>query len=74
MTFEDDLSNMSVSEAKLWLYLHMDSMRAEIQADDDGRPGLHSLHEAQGSCSNCEGVQLATGIAGARGYPGMRDN
>ncbi len=47
MTFDHDLSNMSVDEAKLWIYLHMDSIRDNILADQAGRLGIHSLQAAQ---------------------------
>jgi len=74
MTFDYDLSNMSVSEANLWIYLHTDSIRADILTGGAGRPGIHSLKTAQDASAYCQAAKDATGIASGRGYPGMRDN
>ncbi len=74
MTFDHDLSNMSVDEAKLWIYLHMDSIRDNILADQAGRLGIHSLQAAQDFSCYCEAAKAATGIADAPGYPGVWDH
>ncbi|MGO9275086.1 MAG: hypothetical protein ACLQOO_33440 [Terriglobia bacterium] len=74
MAFDYDLSNMSVSEANLWIYLHTDSICADILAGRAGRPGVHSIEAAQDVSDYCQAAKDPTGIAGARGYPGMRDN
>lgn len=74
MTFDHDLSNMAVDEARLWIYLHLDSIRTNILADQAGRLGFHSLQAAQDWSCYCEAAKDATGTAGVRGYPGMWDN
>jgi hypothetical protein len=74
MIFDYDLSNMSVSEANLWIYLHTDSISADILAGGAGLPGIHSIKAAQVVSGYCEAANDATGIAGVRRYPLMRDN
>jgi len=74
MTFDYDLSNMSVNQANLWIYLHADSIRSDILAGGAGRPGIQAIEAAQVVTGYCGAVKDAPGIAGARGYPLMRDN
>ena len=74
MTFDYDLSNMSVNEANLWIYLHADSIRADILAGGAGCPGIHSIKAAQDVSGYCQAAKDATGIVWARSYPLMRDN
>ncbi len=72
MTFDHDLSNMSMDEAKLWIYLHIDSFRADILADYNSSRGIRSHHEVQDSFGDA--IKNAATITGARPYPRMRDN
>ncbi|HMD99450.1 MAG TPA: hypothetical protein VKM93_19245 [Terriglobia bacterium] len=74
MTFDYDLSNMSVSEANLWIYLHTDSISADILARGAGLPGIHSIKAARDVSGYCQAAKEASGIVGARSYPLMRDN
>jgi len=74
MTFDYDLSNMSVSEANLWIYLHTDSISADILAGGAGRPGIHSIKAAQDVSGYRQAAKDVIGIAAVRRYPLMRDN
>jgi len=74
MTFDYDLSEFSVDQANLWIYLHADSIRTDILAGRGSRTGVHSIEAARVVSHYCAAVKGATGIAGARSYPLMRDN
>ncbi len=72
MNFDHDLSSMSMDEAKLWIYLHVDLFRADIMANHAGRPCNRSNLEEEDSFG--ESVTHAPASGGARPSPGMRDN